>query len=281
MKVRAISVLTGVLLLVGSVLSTAAQPATPMNSPILSGSIYVEGLMLFSWISDDICSLSFSDYDPSPELLIKDEDGRIVRSLGLMGAGKVTLAEEGGTRRAVACTVPFSVGFEYRGGDVTVEIDPYYSTLVPDDRLTIPLSIAITRTEGDPAPDYRDRRSGPIIGTDTFRIAGTLQLMPSDDVDRLNYFTMPLVGCVGMGGFEDVSGGAQIVVRNESAEIIAVGSLEGLTLSSDLDGPCVFIFDMEVPRATFYSVEMGRRGGTTYSFAEMEAQGWRLDLRLG
>jgi hypothetical protein len=100
--------------------------------------------------------------------------------------------------------------------------------------------------------------------------------------------------CFGEGGSSDINEGADVTVRNQSGETIALGSLgpgqlqEAFPGGSDRDKygafglACVFSFEVgEVPDAEFYSVEVSHRGETSYSRDDMEANSWTVELSLG
>jgi hypothetical protein len=100
--------------------------------------------------------------------------------------------------------------------------------------------------------------------------------------------------CFGEGGSSDINEGADVTVRNEAGETIALGSLglghleEAFPGGSDRDKygafglACVFPLEVNgVPDARFYSVEVSHRGETSYSRDEMEANSWTVELSLG
>lgn len=90
--------------------------------------------------------------------------------------------------------------------------------------------------------------------------------------------------CSGLGGYSDMDAGADVTVKDQDGSLIATGSL-GPGEISFLEDPfraCAFRFTVNgVPDASFYEVEVGRRGGLTYSKAEMEAQDWTVEASLG
>jgi hypothetical protein len=81
----------------------------------------------------------------------------------------------------------------------------------------------------------------------------------------------------------DVSAGRpQVVqVRDETNKLIG----QGMTSANESDTPCSIFQTFTVsglPRATFYSVKIGRRpGAVTYSFARLQHSGWRVKLKYG
>ena len=119
--------------------------------------------------------------------------------------------------------------------------------------------------------------------------------------------------CSGEGGYDDLRSGAQVVVANQTGEIIATSNLqegvgkhlvialwelgvelaesEGRTAAprpdpSDLDidanlVQCEFTFAIQVPDATFYSIEVSHRGEIRYSREELAERDWTVGLTLG
>lgn len=71
---------------------------------------------------------------------------------------------------------------------------------------------------------------------------------------------------------------ASVEVRDQSDRLIGSG-----TTGNDVSpgGACEVEYNLDVPKATFYQVEIGTHGGPSYSFAEMETVDWNLELSLG
>jgi hypothetical protein len=74
-------------------------------------------------------------------------------------------------------------------------------------------------------------------------------------------------------------GNASITIRDESDKIIAVGTTD----QAELKGSgCVATFTVtKVPKAKFYQIKIGTHNGPTYSFEDLQAEGWTLKLFLG
>jgi hypothetical protein len=104
--------------------------------------------------------------------------------------------------------------------------------------------------------------------------------------------------CSGENGYDDIHSGRQILVKNNKGEILATGELgQGKGVKTDfsekleqtateagLGTPlmCQFPITIEnVPQADFYTFEIGRRGGMTYTAKELQQKGWKIELRLG
>ncbi|MEX0629953.1 MAG: hypothetical protein WEE67_06270 [Chloroflexota bacterium] len=86
--------------------------------------------------------------------------------------------------------------------------------------------------------------------------------------------------CEGQGGYGDIVGGAQVVVRDGAGEIVATGALDAGVKGADEQ--CSFTFAVEgIPNAEFYDVEVSHRGELAYSREDMEGADWRLSSTLG
>ncbi len=114
----------------------------------------------------------------------------------------------------------------------------------------------------------------------SYLISGTFTLYGDPDGSSIVYTGRgSSATCLGRGGYDDISPGTQIIVRDQSDDIVGVGHLEMSIESSDTR--CVFMFYVEVPKATFYAVSATGRDGLVYAFDDLEASGWRVDLTLG
>src|SRR3569832_507388 len=104
--------------------------------------------------------------------------------------------------------------------------------------------------------------------------------------------------CSGENGYDDIEGGRQILVKNNKGEILATGELgqgegvktgigeklEQTAIEAGLGTPlkCQFPITIEnVPQVDFYTIEIGRRGGMTYTAKDLQQKGWKIELRLG
>jgi len=95
--------------------------------------------------------------------------------------------------------------------------------------------------------------------------------------------------CANRGAFEDINPGTDITIRDQAGVIVAMGAVgEGVSVRLPMGNPTAAKSDAcrlsllvaGIPDAPFYSVEVGRRGGLTYSHAELEAVGWEIALNL-
>lgn len=108
--------------------------------------------------------------------------------------------------------------------------------------------------------------------------------------------------CAGENGYNDIHGGTQIVVKDNTGTIIATGALEqGKGVKPDMNAEllklheqigtesgrgtpleCKFAVTIEnVPKSNFYMIEIGRRRAMTYKAEELQQNNWKLELSLG
>lgn len=104
-----------------------------------------------------------------------------------------------------------------------------------------------------------------------YTLTGTFQLLDPG--------SGPDANCRGDGGYSDISGGTDVVVRDGSGSVLAKGALGPGRRNG---GSCTFQFTVrKIPEVDFYEVEVGRRGSLTYSFDELEARDWQVGFTLG
>lgn len=134
---------------------------------------------------------------------------------------------------------------------------------------------------GEPLPEDQERVVLTVAAPFEATIEGSMTLKDGFSGD-------PGESCSGSGGYDDIRGGAQVTVSNESGDVLAVGRLgagEGVPASSATGSDflyCKFEFEVTgVPRAEIYTIEVSHRGGLSYSFEEMESQGWTVEFSLG
>jgi hypothetical protein len=84
--------------------------------------------------------------------------------------------------------------------------------------------------------------------------------------------------CLGLRGFSDIAGNIPVIIKNESGLVIASGETQkGVhPKTADRRIECVFFYDLKVPPANFYTIEVGRRGKFTLSKDELEKRNWTL-----
>jgi hypothetical protein len=128
----------------------------------------------------------------------------------------------------------------------------------------------------------------PGEGSEGQQIHGSLAL---SDIDTSEFTDLSVTNlgdtCYGTGGYDDISEGAQVVLRDGEGKVIGTSSLnEGHSNLGcevgDVIAICTFEFIIEdVPSSDFYSVEVSHRGEINFSHEELERQGWEVSLTLG
>lgn len=92
--------------------------------------------------------------------------------------------------------------------------------------------------------------------------------------------TYPMKGTLAApecGGGYDIEF-VSVEVRDQNDKLIGSGTTG---VDETVGSGCEVSWEVEVPKATFYQVTVGTHGGPSYSFDEMEAIDWNLDLTLG
>jgi len=151
-------------------------------------------------------------------------------------------------------------------------MDQYGSRTPELDGMTVP-EPEPTPTPAPPTPTPAPTPEAGQVDDDTYRIVGYFVL-------RSESVTNTSTTCRGIGGYSDVSDGAQVIIRDGNNNILGVGRLDTNTELSSSRG-CSYTFSMEVPRAPFYQVEFSHRSPLVYTFEDMEDMGWQLFLGLG
>lgn len=118
-----------------------------------------------------------------------------------------------------------------------------------------------------------------------------LNPMPEKHTIHGTITVMGVSGCSLGGltsGYGDLQPGGNVTVTNEHDTVIATGSLESGSFHDEFPGSsalsvgeCVFPFTVEVPRASFYSIEVTHRGKLTSSYDEMVSNNWTFASSLG
>jgi hypothetical protein len=87
-------------------------------------------------------------------------------------------------------------------------------------------------------------------------------------------------GCATRAGYDDITIGAPVVVRDGNGKVIGIGSI-GASVA-DAENICVFPINVpKVPQVDFYSVVVGHRDPVTMSKAELSRDNWQIELTLG
>ena len=115
-------------------------------------------------------------------------------------------------------------------------------------------------------------------GNSAFVVKGSLTV-PIDDPDATEVGST----CLGQGGFDDIAGGAQIVIKDDKGERVAVGRLDNGKVeehSSGLPGLLSCRFPYSIPDVPddgdIYTISIGSRDD--YSFKKSEAADLQLSL---
>jgi hypothetical protein len=111
-------------------------------------------------------------------------------------------------------------------------------------------------------------------------VTGALQLH-GHGTESLNRAAATVGGpCKGLGPFDGLLGGTQVVVRNQTDAVIATGALNPGTV---VDGStCEFAFIVQaLPRADAYQFAVAQRTVQTYTYDDLAASGWQVTLTLG
>jgi hypothetical protein len=113
----------------------------------------------------------------------------------------------------------------------------------------------------------------------THFISGTITLTGTDNA--FGYSGT----CAGKRGYEDITEGGSVTLKNETGEVIGSAALDSGAYTETAGYPyrkCVLHFSFaNVKRAKFYGVEVTHRGVITKTYEELEANGWNFGLTLG
>ncbi|MBV9279215.1 MAG: hypothetical protein JOZ41_03960 [Chloroflexi bacterium] len=72
-----------------------------------------------------------------------------------------------------------------------------------------------------------------------------------------------------------------VVVRDQNNHVIGSGTTgANVANPNDITAGCKVRFSVRVPRATFYQLKIGSHDGPTYSFRQLQAKKWTINLSL-
>ena len=110
-------------------------------------------------------------------------------------------------------------------------------------------------------------------GSATTAVTGTFVLTDSDTA---------YAGCVGQGGYADISPGVAVILASQDNTILGSTSL-GVGSADTSAGTCTYNFTVaDVPKdQSRYAIEVSHRGKVVNSKAEMRANGWTFGLSMG
>jgi hypothetical protein len=144
-------------------------------------------------------------------------------------------------------------------------------------KLRLVSKLFVVYSDGSDRRNQKPSDPSPISAAQ-FVLQGTLTIYKGSDGvigDRCPYHAP----------YADVMYGSTMTIRNELGEILAVTELpQGQNIGSDYPGitHCrVNIPATIVRKSKFYSVSVGRRGETTYSFEQLQERQWYIGLILG
>jgi hypothetical protein len=84
-----------------------------------------------------------------------------------------------------------------------------------------------------------------------------------------------------VAGFDDLTPGTQVTVKNASGKLIATGRLRDGAIRSN-GYTCIMPFTVKnVPTTSFYKIEVAHRGNVDYSLKQMRNANWRVDVTVG
>lgn len=134
-----------------------------------------------------------------------------------------------------------------------------------------------------PAPSPSPSPS-PAPSPSTHTLRGTMFVVPAMFLDRDGDRPREGARCSGSRGYEDLTGGAQVVVRDQAGTIVGSSRLDDggiVLLGGDLPA-CILPFTVPgVATSTHYTVEVSHRGGVTYSHDDLVRSDWFVELTVG
>jgi hypothetical protein len=161
-----------------------------------------------------------------------------------------------------------------------------------DDRITEleeevgDLQSAVAHLVAQLAPEERSVPPTTQPEQDAYTITGSLTLLDggATSVVDQNFAHVVYAGrdyCHGQAGYRGIEGEMQVVITNASGQTIATGRTEEGEYQ-ELQNACEFAFTVDdVPLSDFYAISIGRLKGPTYTFEELEANNWRIDVSVG
>ena len=132
--------------------------------------------------------------------------------------------------------------------------------------------------EPDACREFREQHPDEFMTLVGNTISGTVTL---HDDDLFVIDSGSLKGaCSGRGGYDDISGGLDVVVKDGAGAIIAKDELwSGFGAGYN---ECLLPFQVtHVPTVDFYEIAVGRRGSLVFSHTELEADEWYVGFQIG
>jgi serine/threonine-protein kinase len=91
-----------------------------------------------------------------------------------------------------------------------------------------------------------------------------------------------IAGCIGQGGYSDISPGVPVILTNQDGKILGSSAL-GSGVADSSAGTCTYTFTIpDVPEdQSQYAIEVSHRGKVVNSKSDMAANGWKFGLSMG
>jgi hypothetical protein len=195
-----------------------------------------------------------------------------------------------GTTRVGALRFCRSCGFDYD----SVRDSPTQPTAMPSDGPPVVLPMAAAS-----ATPTSGRRPWLILGVVIFvavvAAAGFISLNSSgiltphhdvvgtfevDNTDTtLSAITVVGGTCKGTSGYSDLGPGTPVTLKDGDGKLLGTTTLG---TGSGTAVRCTFSFNFtNIPEVSFYTLEVGRRGGISYGLSDMKAQSWSMGATIG
>jgi hypothetical protein len=113
----------------------------------------------------------------------------------------------------------------------------------------------------------------PFVGPAKTSVAGEFVLTDSDTAGA---------GCIGQGGYTDITPGVSVILTNQDNKILGSSTL-GTGVVDSSAGTCTYSFTIpDVPEdQSQYAIEVSHRGKVVNSKSELSANGWKFGLSMG
>lgn len=272
MRIRTILLTMAFLIAAPASATTTPESAPQSDLSRIVINLSMSGDRTHTKLTDDICMFGFAGVSESPAIQILNSSGESTFTKPLVTGERLVSGVVSSCHQSYTVEVP-------SGEPFSVKISPYFiQEFAPRDIDNNKLEINIVRKANDPFPFSLYPEGGPIDGSDKMRIIGHLELF---GVNGEQFMSLGGIGCFGQRGYDDIAVGMQLTIKDETGKIIGVSELKPDTTLGTGSDRCKFIFIVDVPESEFYTIESGRRGGLTYSHADLEERDWVVELSLG
>lgn len=128
--------------------------------------------------------------------------------------------------------------------------------------------------------------AGRLVWTKTPVIAYTLKIVLMEIDETLSSSNSDSVSYCNSGGYryKDIGSDTNVQVRDGAGVLIGttrLGSAQVVDSDSGSSGTCVFQAKITLKKTEFYQVTIGKRYDKSFSFSELQGEGWELTLYLG